>query len=114
LWQTNRWLPILVGLAVITGVLAALISGDFLYLIPIVVTGLVLPPFNIWIRQNGAMEWPRPVVGNAAVALVLGGAIALGLSLVAESAVYLLVNLALCLIFGMFTGWLSSIRLETA
>jgi hypothetical protein len=53
-------------------------------------------------------------VGNGAVGVVLAGLAALSLSLLLDlESVFLLVNVILGLAYGVFTGWLSSVKLET-
>lgn len=116
LWQTNRWYAVLFGTALLVGGMAAVVSGEWAYLIPMMLAGLVLPWFNIWVRENGSLswEWPKPLVGNGAVGVVLAGLAALFLSLLLDlESVFLLVNAILGLAYGVFTGWLSSVKLET-
>lgn len=112
-WQTNRWNPVLMGLAVLVAGLVALITWEWAYLIPLLVTGLLLPQFNILIRENGARawDWPKPLIGNSTVGVVLTGISALILSLLLDlGSLFLMMNLVLGLLYGVVVGWLSSLK----
>ncbi|MBZ0305631.1 MAG: hypothetical protein K8I82_06145, partial [Anaerolineae bacterium] len=115
-WKSNRWNPVLMGTALLMAALLVLVTGEWAYFIPIMIVGIILPPFNILIRKNGKLVWDgqKPIIGNAAVGIVLAGISALLLSLLLNlGSVFLVANLVLGLLYGVIIGWLSSLKLET-
>lgn len=110
-WNTSPW-----RLSAIMGVLLALlhayIGQNIASGLPIGLVWIVLPWLNIAIRDNGRLEWkmPGPLVGNIAVALVLGLA-GVGLSLLVGGLAFLdiIALLAFNILYGGLIGWISTL-----
>lgn len=118
LWQQNtqRWYMVLLMVGLVIGGVAFLLTSELIAIIPMLVTGSVLAYFNIWIRHNGAFEWtmPKPLIGNGVVGSATAGISAIILMLSSEAnSNFFIISLLLGLFFGLFTGWLSAVKLET-
>lgn len=116
LWQHSpeRWFGLIISMAVGVGLISFAASGQWAYLIPITMVGMVLAYFNILIRQNGTLAWetPKPLFGNSIVGMIVAVLIAFILMAALElNGTFLLVNLILGVGFGLFVGWLSAVKL---
>lgn len=111
IWSTSPW-----RLSAIMGVLLALmhayIGRDIAFGLPVGLAWIILPWLNIAIRDNGRLEWkmPGPLVGNIAVALVLG-LVGIGLGLIVGNLAFLdiIALLVLNALYGGLIGWLSTL-----
>lgn len=110
-WSTGPWrLSAIMG--VFLALLHAYIGQNIASGLPIGLVWIVLPWLNIAIRDNGRLEWkmPGPLVGNIAVALVLG-LVGVGLGLLVGGLAFLdiIALLAFNILYGGLIGWLSTL-----
>lgn len=113
LWQARRWYPLLGGLAMIVALLLIGVTGQALAALPLLILGVVLPYFNVWIRKGGQFQWkmPGPVVGNGVLALLIGGGLALALLFLADlSASALVLSVLSGVAYAALVGWLSAME----
>jgi hypothetical protein len=116
LWQSRRWNVVLGGLAVLIGIIGYLLGEHWGYLLPVLLVGLILPQLNITIRQGGKFDWqmPGPLIGNTLLGFLTAGICAgvLAALNVGLTGNFILVNLILGGVLGLFIGWLSSLQFE--
>lgn len=104
----------------IAGVLLALTNAIYLEAalgaIPVGIVWLVLPWFNVVIRDGGRFDWkmPGPIVGNALIGAILGlvGTIIV-VALGSVNGLDALAFIGSSIIYGVLIGWMSTFHLPT-
>lgn len=118
LWQTGRWYPVLIGLAIIVALILFIVGGHWGYLLPMVVAGLLVPAFNASLRGTGELAWemPGPLSWNALIGFLLGWALS-GIVMLIDSDLetpFMLVNVLATVSYSTLVGWLSALGFEVA
>lgn len=111
IWATNDWwyLPIVGALL---SLLHALLANELLVVVSTASVWIILPWFNVLVRDGGRMDWkmPGPLIGNAVVALVVS-LLALGLGQLVGRIRWddFLAAVGVATINGGYIGWMSSL-----
>lgn len=110
-WGSNEWwlLPIV---GAVLALIQAVLARELMVILPIAAVWIVLPWFNVVVRDEGRMEWkmPAPLIGNAVVALVIALIMLVIASVIGNlSKEHFAGSLALSVLYGAFIGWASTL-----
>lgn len=113
LWQAPRWYFIMGALGIALSVIFFALTFEYAVAVPLIVVSVVLPHLNIELRQGGKYHWKpsSAIIGNIAIALILGIIIAGVFVLIGGLSLgYLAICAGGCAFYGLVVGGLSTVK----